>query len=710
MSEAPRPSVAEAPGAPASPVPFPHAYAPPGEAARQTAPRFSAPLVRLVELLDALFDRAYGARWNPAQQSGGLAVALMLVAVVTGVYLMLVYRIGSPYESMQAIQAQAWGGRWIRALHRYVSDVAVVAVGFHALRMMAEGRTWGPRVLAWVTGLLLTGTMLVVGWTGYVLVWDDHARMLGGAGARLMDSLHVMATPIGRIFSGDSTAPASFFFLNLFVHMAIPLAMVALLWVHTLRLARSRWLPERRMWLTVTAVLTLLSIVWPATLGPSTDGLTLGDRAAYDVFYTAWIPFAQRMPAPLAWAVTVALVLVPLTATLWWRPARKHQAEPSHHNPLACTGCGQCVVDCPFEAISMVPNLTGRGTHTEVASVDASRCVSCGLCSGSCDQLAIGPPGRDGHSQVLAVRPLLAIADPHAFVLVHCAHDGVGEALAARARAASAVVVVREVDCVGSLHTLPVQQLVNAHRGVFVLGCPPSRCHSREGTALALDRLLHGREPFLKKPLDITRVRFASGGRADLGELAAEFERFMADCGRKARPEGLEAGRGDRARRLLPALALTAALLAGTGWLSQVALGSSPASGGVRLAWRLPGQSWLDCRPLTPAEIAKLPAHMRKTEDCRTVYLHYRLRAWVDGELRVDRAVAPLGARGDRPLFVEQDITLAPGAHELKVEFEPLDDPHHAGLDLEFEERIEVTAARARLVTFDADAKRLVVR
>lgn len=710
MNEDSRPSALLTPPVSASPEAPPRAFAAPGDAARATTPRFARPLAWLVSALDAVFDRAYGSRWSPAQQSGGLAVALMLVATATGIYLMLVYRIGSPYESMQAIQAQPWGGRWLRALHRYASDLAVVAVAFHALRMLAEGRTWGPRVLAWVTGLLLTGTMLVVGWTGYVLVWDDHGRMLGAAGARLMDSLHLMATPIGRIFGGATQAPASFFFLNLFVHMAIPLAMTLLLWVHTLRLARSRWLPERKLWIGATLALTLLSLVSPAPLGPAADGLTLGGRAVYDVFYTAWIPFAQRMSAPVAWAATLAIVLVPLTTPLWWRPARRRQAEPSHHNPLACTGCGQCVVDCPFEAISMVPNLTGRGAHTEVAWVNTSRCVSCGLCSGSCDQLAIGPPGRDGHSQVLAVRPLLSIADPQAFLLVHCAHDGAGEALASCARAMGVVVRVRELDCVGSLHLLPLQQLASAHRGVFVLGCPPARCHSREGTLLAADRLLHGREPLLKKPLDLTRVRFASGGAADLHELAEEFERFTHECGHTVQPEPPPVARRGRVRRLLPAATLTAVMLAGTAALSQVKLGASPTNGAVRLAWRLPGQSWLDCRPLSAQEIARLPAHMRKTEDCRTVHLHYRLRVWLDGELAVDREVAPLGARGDRPLFVEQDLPVIPGTHGIRVEFEPVHDPHRAGLDLEFSGRVEVLAARARLVTFDADAKRLVVR
>lgn len=682
----------------------------PGSLPPATAPSVGAWFERGWSHLDALVSRVYGSRWNPLHQTGPLSVGLMLVAVLTGVVLLLEYRVGAPYESMLRIQSHTWGLRWIRSLHRYVSDLVMVTVALHALRMFVEGRTWGARVLAWITGVLLMLVMLVIGWTGYVIIWDQHGRLVGAAGARLMDAVGLLAAPMSRIFNGAAPASASFMFLNLFVHMALPLGLGLLLWVHTSRLARSRWIPDQPLLWWSTAGVTVIAIVWPAPLGLEADGLILGTSASWDLFYTAWVPMALEIPASWAWGLTALLVAGPLSVPLWWRPAADRRGEPSHHNPAACTGCGQCVTDCPFEAIDMVPNTTGRGTHLRVAAVDQSRCVSCGLCAGSCEQLAIGPPSRDGHAQVLALRALVTPEDADTVALVCCRRNDACHALAQRLSETGVRVAIREVDCAGDIHALVIAQMSSRHRAVIIVACPPHRCQAREGAMLGLARVLGGREPELKHPVDADRVRYCVGDLSDVEAWTTEVRAFLSATG--TGPHRAAIGSGGRrtgSQRLLAAV-MTLAVLAGVAAASQVSAGSAVRLGAVRLSWRLPGQTWTECRTRSEAERLALPVHMRSAEVCDTRYLTYRLQVWVNGDAVINRVVAPPGARGDRPLNVEEDITLLPGTVRVRVQFAPDGSDANTGTTLSLDAGTTVEAGRARLVTYSQDDGRLVMR
>ena len=90
-----------------------------------------------------VFDRIYSSTYNPLYRTGTLASLCLTVALVTGVYLLFVYEIARPYESMAGIQSDVFLGRWIRALHRYVSDAAVVAVLVHVAAPAGAGQDVG---------------------------------------------------------------------------------------------------------------------------------------------------------------------------------------------------------------------------------------------------------------------------------------------------------------------------------------------------------------------------------------------------------------------------------------------------------------------------------------------------------------------------------------------------------------------------------------
>ena len=53
---------------------------------------------------------------------------------------------------------------------------------------------------------------------------------------------------------------------------------------------------------------------------------------------------------------------------------------PAKINKEKCTGCGDCVEECPSETIKMVDSK---------AEVDAPACIDCGVCIDACPVEAI---------------------------------------------------------------------------------------------------------------------------------------------------------------------------------------------------------------------------------------------------------------------------------------------------------------------------------
>jgi ferredoxin/coenzyme F420-reducing hydrogenase delta subunit len=478
---------------------------------------------RVLSRLDAWLNRAYGSRYNPLYHSGALTVGMLLVLLVTGLYLLLFYRVGAPYESVVRINEQAWSGRWIRALHRFASDAAVVCAAVHAFRMYAQRRTWGPRALAWVSGAVLLGVIFVSGWTGYVLVWDTHGQVLAVEGARLLDAVPIFTEPVSRSFTGERPLPATFFFLNLFAHIALPLSILLLLWVHVARVTRPVLLPARRVVWGTTGVLVAAAVVWPLSLAPRADLLQQPESVPLDWFFGFWLPLTQRAPVAAVWGIGLALCAVVLAVPWLTRPRPTPLTAPAEVNERTCTGCEQCVQDCPYDAISMVPRSDGR--PGAVARVRTELCTSCGICIGSCPPMAIAAAGESARRQLADVREFLAQEAPGAgdVVIVGCDWS------AARAEAERTGAKWLSLPCIGVMHSSTVELLLRGGAGgVLVVGCPEHDGRTREGVTWTKERLHGGRRAELKERVDRRRLRLV---QAALGEsvLLHDAVRDFAD-------------------------------------------------------------------------------------------------------------------------------------------------------------------------------------
>lgn len=483
-------------------------------------------VLRTLGYLDGWMNRLYGWKHNPLYHSGALVVVLFLVILATGLYLIFFYRIGSPYESVARLDQQVWLGSWIRSLHRYASDAAIVAAAVHVFRVFAQRRTWGPRALAWVSGVVLLFFTFVCGWTGYVMVWDVQAVELAREGARFLDALPLFSEPISRSFVGEQDVPRAFFFMNLFLHVALPVGLGVLMWIHVARVARPALLPPRGLTWGVVALLLVMSIAWPAPLGAAADLLRLPDPAPYDLFYVFWLPITRELSPAIVWAISVGGGTV-VTVIPWLTrpaPAAHNVLQPSWVDQKLCDACEQCYLDCPYEAISMVPRSDSR--YGTVAAVDPALCVSCGICAGSCAPMGVGPPGRSGRDQLARVTTFIGdqAISGRDVVLVACDRGAGGMTFGA------VDAPVFAVDCAGSMHTSVLEYLVRSGvGGVLVVSCPPRDCWSREGPKWLEERLYHEREAELKARVDRRRIRLVYAGLGDGGLVARELARFRHD-------------------------------------------------------------------------------------------------------------------------------------------------------------------------------------
>src|SRR5690606_22490751 len=147
----------------------------------------------------------------------------------------------------------------------------------------------------WVSGCGLLLLLFICGWTGYVMVWDTFGGHLAREGARMLDALPFLSEPTSRAFTGEQPVSTVFFFLNLFAHIGIPLAMRVVFWLHIKRLQRPLLLPPRPLAWTVVGVLTAVAVVWPLEMAPRADPFALPAEIPADVFFAFWLPLARGL-------------------------------------------------------------------------------------------------------------------------------------------------------------------------------------------------------------------------------------------------------------------------------------------------------------------------------------------------------------------------------------------------------------------------------
>lgn len=108
---------------------------------------------------------------------GSASLFLFLLQGITGIML-TIYYVPSPqfaYDSIQYIMNGVSFGWLIRGIHHWGASLMVLIVFFHMLRTYFFGAYKYPREFTWITGVLLLLLTLGMGFTGYLLPWNQRA-------------------------------------------------------------------------------------------------------------------------------------------------------------------------------------------------------------------------------------------------------------------------------------------------------------------------------------------------------------------------------------------------------------------------------------------------------------------------------------------------------------------------------------------------------
>ncbi len=496
----------------------------------------TGPMRRLLDRLESSFDAVFTPRHNPLNQLGALGWFFYWIVLVTGIYLYIFFDTGlsDAYESLERItHAQWYAGGVMRSLHRYASDALVLIVVVHILREWILGRFRGARWFAWVSGVPLLWFIYASGISGYWMVWDQLAQYIAIATTEWLDALPFFGEPIARNFLRDGTLSGRFFTLMVFIHIGVPLFLLFLMWVHIQRHMRPRVNPPRALAVGTLMVLVLLSLFKPALSQAPADLGTVPAIIGFDWFYLLAYPLLERISGLALWGVLVFGSIFMLCLPWLGHTRRQPAAVVDLDN---CNGCGRCVQDCPFSALTLEPRQDGLPFSHQV-EVKAALCMSCGICAGACPTAT---PFRRNREMTPGIdmphRPLrdvlkqsvtaAAALQGNERVLVYACEAGPE---LSGSEASDGFAVVR-LPCVAMLPPPFMDYLLNRGHvdGIFLAGCREGDCHFRLGLDWTEQRIARERDPFLRRRVARERIARAWIGCAHGTRLNAQLADFRA--------------------------------------------------------------------------------------------------------------------------------------------------------------------------------------
>jgi len=268
---------------------------------------------------------------------GGTPAYLFTIQIVTGILLAFYYQ-PSPttaYESIRYITEDASYGWYLRGLHKWGATLMIAAVVLHQMRVFFTGAYRRPRELNWMIGMALLVCTLMLGFTGYSLVFEQLSYWGATVAANISDTVPVVGPLMKQALLGgeiyNDRTLSRFFILHgavlpvlLILVLVMHISLVRLLGVTQLKFEGEEDKPARHfnffpshfyteliIGLTLMILLSALATLLPVGMGPRANPLVTPDVIKPEwFFYVAfrWLKLFTGLTAVLTQGLIIFIM------------------------------------------------------------------------------------------------------------------------------------------------------------------------------------------------------------------------------------------------------------------------------------------------------------------------------------------------------------------------------------------------------------------
>jgi len=136
---------------------------------------------------------------------GSLALMLLVMQLVTGIFLAMFYKVGeaTAFDSVEFIMREVDYGWLLRYLHSTGASAFFLVIYLHMYRGIMYGSYKSPRELLWLFGMIIYLALMAEAFLGYVLPWGNMSFWAATVIINLFGAIPVIGPGLVEWIRGD---------------------------------------------------------------------------------------------------------------------------------------------------------------------------------------------------------------------------------------------------------------------------------------------------------------------------------------------------------------------------------------------------------------------------------------------------------------------------------------------------------------------------